>query len=86
MGKRNPAALPSNISGPQRLARYTGTKGSTQGDKKDKSPAPKAIKAGMCSITYSDSYLMLIDLGRNIKLRTTDKEDNAGYFKANNGL
>ena len=31
-----------NISGPHRLARYTGTKGMTQGDSKDSRPALKA--------------------------------------------
>jgi hypothetical protein len=40
----------SSISGPHRLAKYTGTKGSTQGDKKDNSPAPKAIQSGIFSM------------------------------------
>ena len=37
-------ALASNISGPAKLARYTGTRGSTQGDKKDNRPALKAAR------------------------------------------
>jgi len=35
-------ALASNISGPARLARYTGTRGRTQGDRKESSPATNA--------------------------------------------
>ena len=42
----------SNISGPARLARYTGTRGSTQGDRKDSNPAVKATKGDKCSIIY----------------------------------
>ena len=62
------AVLESRISGPHRLAKYTGTKGSTQGDRKDKSPAPKATKSGICSIIYANNNLMLIDVAWNIKL------------------
>lgn len=46
------AALVSNISGPARLAKYTGTRGSTQGDTKEAIPAAKAIKNDVCSIVY----------------------------------
>ncbi|MBA7703274.1 hypothetical protein ES703_112056 [subsurface metagenome] len=53
MGMRLLPALASNISGPARLARYTGTKGSTQGDKKDNSPATKAATNAILSIIYT---------------------------------
>ena len=52
MEKRFLAKLDSNISGPHKLARYTGTKGSTQGDKKDSNPALKATRRDICSITH----------------------------------
>jgi len=50
MGRRLLLALASNISGPARLARYTGTRGSTQGDKKDNRPALKAARSEMLII------------------------------------
>ena len=52
MGIRFLVALSSNISGPTKLARYTGTSGSTQGDRKDNSPALKANKNDISSIIY----------------------------------
>ncbi len=69
------SVLASKISGPARLARYTGTKGITQGDKKLTSPAPKATKNGIFSIIYFTTTLMLIDLPYDIKFqgRATDK-------------
>ncbi|GAI29777.1 unnamed protein product [marine sediment metagenome] len=42
IGRRFPVTRSPNISGPTKLARYTGTKGKTQGDRKDNSPALKA--------------------------------------------
>jgi len=44
------------ISGPARLPRYIGTKGSTQGDKKDNSPAIKAIIGEMFSIPRQQEF------------------------------
>jgi len=44
------AVLRSRISGPHRLAKYIGTRGSTQGDRKEASPAPKATKKDIFSI------------------------------------
>lgn len=41
----------SSISGPYKLARYTGTKGTTQGDKKDSTPALKAATIEILGIT-----------------------------------
>jgi len=58
----------SRISGPHRLAKYTGTSGSTQGDTKEASPAPKAAKSDMFSISVPVTALMLIDLTQNFKL------------------
>ena len=52
MGIRLTAVFESRISGPHRLAKYTGTKGSTQGDTKEASPAPKATNNDISSITY----------------------------------
>jgi len=65
MGIRIRWTLGSNISGPHKLARYTGTRGNTQGDRKDASPAPKATRSGIGSVI---SRLMLIELAQNIKL------------------
>jgi hypothetical protein len=42
IGRRFTVTRSPNISGPTKLARYTGTKGNTQGDRKDNSPALKA--------------------------------------------
>jgi len=52
MGIRLTAVFESRISGPHRLAKYTGTKGSTQGDTKEANPAPKAAKSDISSIIY----------------------------------
>jgi len=51
IGTRIPVLLALNISGPAKLARYTGTKGTTQGDRKDNSPALKATIIDIFSIT-----------------------------------
>jgi len=53
MGKRDLFDSDSSISVPQTLARYTGTKGSTQGEKKESSPAPKATASETSSIIYA---------------------------------
>ena len=45
----------SNISGPYKLAKYTGTSGTTQGDRKDSTPALKAATIGMPVITYPNN-------------------------------
>jgi len=50
-GRRLLAAPVSSISGPYKLARYTGTKGTTQGDRKDSTPALKAAIIEMLGIT-----------------------------------
>ena len=48
---------------PHRLARYTGTRGSTQGERKDSNPAPKATNNDIFpvitaySITYLEKFL-----------------------------
>ena len=42
-------------SGLYRMERYTGTMGSTQGERKDTNPAPKATKSGIFSITILDT-------------------------------
>jgi len=49
-GRRMPVLLASNISGPTKLAKYTGTNGNTQGDRKDNSPALKATIIDILSI------------------------------------
>ena len=64
-GMRMPVAFSCNTSGPARLARYTGTKGTTQGDRKDNSPALKATIIDIFSILIAN--LMLINLKLNIK-------------------
>jgi len=67
IGRDLRSVLTSKISGPARLARYTGTKGITQGDRKLTSPAPKAIRIDIFSIIYFTTILMLIDLPYDIK-------------------
>jgi len=47
----------SNISGPYRLERYTGTKGTTQGDRKDSNPALKAATIEMLGIAYPYGFM-----------------------------
>ena len=56
MGRRLLLVLGSSISGPARLARYTGTKGNTQGVAKDRRPAPKAAQSDKSSTIYIISY------------------------------
>lgn len=57
IGRRIFFASPLNTSPPIKLARYTGTSGSTQGDTKESRPAPMATKAGMGSIR--SNYILL---------------------------
>ena len=57
MGKRFLLTVGSNISGPHRLARYTGTRGSTQGEKNDTNPALKAITIDAFSVTIIHSIM-----------------------------
>jgi len=52
MGIRILSTLGLNILEPHKLAKYIGTRGSTQGDRKDNSPAPKATKNDISSIVY----------------------------------
>ena len=51
------AVFELKISGPHRLAKYTGTSGSTQGDINEANPAAKAAKSEMSSIIYSNNNL-----------------------------
>lgn len=67
MGARRTAVSDSRISGPQRLAKYTGTNGNTQGDTKEANPAPKAAKSDTFPTIYIKTCFMLIDLAWNIK-------------------
>ena len=69
MGARRRLTLGSNISGPYRLAKYTGTKGNTHGERKDNSPAPKANKGDAFSIIYSGSNLILFDFSLRYQVR-----------------
>lgn len=69
MGARLRLAPGSNISGPYKLAKYTGTRGNTQGERKDSSPAPKANKADAFSIIYSCDNLILSDFNLRYQVR-----------------
>jgi len=46
-----------NISGPAKVARYTGTRGKTHGDRKDNSPALKATIIDTFSI-LTDNFML----------------------------
>jgi len=55
-----------------RLARYTGTRGSTQGERKDSNPAPKATNNDIFpiitaySITYLEKFLLKLKIALNV--------------------
>jgi hypothetical protein len=49
-GRRGRAALSSNASAPTKLARYTGTRGKTQGERKESNPPLRATMTGIFSI------------------------------------
>jgi len=70
-GTRIPLA--SNISGPYRLARYTGTIGSTHGERKDNNPPLKAMTSDIFSTAiYNIMYLVEIS-------SLNEKSDIKGY-------
>jgi len=58
IGRRRRGAVVSSISGPLKLARYTGTNGNTQGEIKDIKPALKAIGRDICSTIYFKIMLL----------------------------
>jgi len=64
-GRRRLRDVVSSISGPLKLARYTGTNGNTQGEIKDSSPALKAMGSDVCSIIYYK--IMLFGLVQGVK-------------------
>jgi hypothetical protein len=69
MGARLRLTLGSNISGPYKLAKYTGTKGNTHGERKDNSPAPKANKGDAFSIINYGDNLILLDFNLRYQVR-----------------
>ncbi len=56
MGVRLTTVFESRISGPHKLAKYTGTNGITQGDAKETNPAPKAAKSDIFPTIYTETY------------------------------
>ncbi|MBT9166422.1 MAG: hypothetical protein DDT25_01107 [Chloroflexi bacterium] len=58
-GVRKPTpALRSSTEAPARFARYTGTNGSTQGERKERTPAPKEIKSEISDIVKAHGLIV----------------------------